>query len=108
MPVFAVAAAVAAGHNASELLAVLVAAQPVVTATAALVVARDEHIGRQIRRVDAESADIQQIQNALERATSPAERFRVLNNLRHVTDDERAYDGESSEYVQEVLAEEVE
>jgi len=59
------------------------------TATASLVVARDERVAGQIRRIDADSDDIQQIQNALERATSPAERFRVLNNLRHVTDDER-------------------
>jgi len=59
------------------------------TATASLVLAKDEHIARQIRRISDDSGEIQQIQNALERATSPAERFRVLNNLRHVTDDER-------------------
>lgn len=75
------------------------------TATASLVVARDEFVATRIHCIsddDAEgvgtgpdsqggplSAEIQQIQNALERATSPAERFRVLNNLRHVTDDER-------------------
>jgi hypothetical protein len=59
------------------------------TATAALVLARDEYIARQIRRIEGDNDDIQQIQNALERATSPAKRFRVLNNLHHVTDDER-------------------
>jgi hypothetical protein len=59
------------------------------TATAALVVARDEHVATRIRCISDDSAEIQQIQNSLERATSPAKRFRVLNNLSHVTGDER-------------------
>lgn len=59
------------------------------TATASLVVARDEFVATRIRCISDDDGEIQQIQNALERATSPAERFRVLNNLRHVTDDER-------------------
>lgn len=59
------------------------------TVTGALVVAKDEHVAGQIRRINADSDDIQQIQSALERAKSPAERFRVLNNLTNVTDDER-------------------
>lgn len=59
------------------------------TATAALVLARDEFVATRIHNISAESAEIQQIQSTLERATSPAERFRVLNNLHHVTDDER-------------------
>jgi hypothetical protein len=51
-------------------------------ATAALILAKDERVARQIRRIDADSDEIQDIQSALERATSPAERFRVLNNYR--------------------------
>ena len=59
------------------------------TATAAVVVARDEFVANQILRINGGDGEIQQIQNALKRATSPTERFRVLNNLRHVTSDER-------------------
>ncbi|PAU83523.1 hypothetical protein CK500_08375 [Halorubrum salipaludis] len=59
------------------------------TASAALVLARDEFVSTRIRGISADSDEIEQIQNTLERATSPAERFRVLNNLHHVTDDER-------------------
>ncbi|REA01262.1 hypothetical protein DEQ92_18100 [Haloferax sp. Atlit-6N] len=59
------------------------------TATASLVIARDEHVSRQIQRIESESDDIQQIQLAIEHADSPTERSRILNNLRHVIDDER-------------------
>jgi len=59
------------------------------TATAALVLARDEFVATRIHNISADDAEIQQIESTLERATSPAERFRVLNNLHHVTDDER-------------------
>ncbi|GAB3672476.1 hypothetical protein [Halopiger thermotolerans] len=58
-------------------------------ALGALVVAHDEHIAERIRRIDAHTDEIQQIQNALERAQSPAKRFRVLENLTAVANDDR-------------------
>ena len=59
------------------------------TATASLVVAGDQRIATQIGRIDAEKEEIEQIQSALRRAQSPAKRFRILNNIQHITDDER-------------------
>lgn len=58
-------------------------------ALGALVVAHDEHIAERIRRISAHDDEIQQIQNALERAQSPAKRFRVLENLTAVANDDR-------------------
>ena len=59
------------------------------TATAALVVARDQRIATQIRRIDAEQEEIQQIQDALRRAQSPHKRFRILDNAQHLLDYEK-------------------
>jgi len=56
------------------------------TAAAALVVARDQYVANRIRRIDAESDELQAIQNALRRAQSPHKRFRVLNNVPNVID----------------------
>lgn len=58
-------------------------------AVGALVVVSDRHTALKIGRLHADSAEIEQIQAALKRADGPAERFRVLNNLGAVTDDER-------------------
>lgn len=58
-------------------------------ATAALVVAHDEHVAERIQGITAQNGEIRAVQQALERAHGPSTRFRVLNNLGSVATDER-------------------
>jgi len=58
-------------------------------AVGAIVVADDRHTAAKVCGIHDSGAEIEQIQAALQRADGPAERFRVLENLRAVTDDER-------------------
>jgi len=60
------------------------------TVVTALTLARDERIARQIQRIDTDDETVHGVQNALERTQSPADRFRILNNVDHVANDETA------------------
>lgn len=67
-----------AGHNFESI---------VVTA---LVIARDERVTQRLNRMVCDVGEpLQTALESLSGAETPAERWRVLNNLRHVTDDER-------------------